>query len=127
MMLISGLIGVLFTGPVLAHGGYRNYYGGPRTSVSVVVGAPVYWGWGYYPRPYYYAPSYYYPPYYAPVVVSPPAPTTYIERGDTAASAAPTRDYWYYCPETQAYYPYVKHCAKGWQRVNPQPPAGEER
>jgi hypothetical protein len=119
MMLISGLIGVLFAGPVLAHGGYRHYHGGPRTSVGIVVGAPLYWGWGYYPP--YYAP-YYYPPYYAPAVVSRQEPTTYIERGDAAAAAGPTRDYWYYCPEAQAYYPYVKQCAKGWQRVNPQPP-----
>lgn len=118
-LLISGLLALLLTGPVLAHGGYRHHHHhGHRASIGVVVGAPLYWGWGYAPRPYYPAP-YYYPPYPAPVVVSPPAPVTYIERGDTAT--APTRDYWYYCPESQAYYPYVKHCAKGWQRVNPQP------
>jgi len=121
LALTVGLIAALSAGSVLAHGGYRGYYG-PRTSVGVVIGAPLYWGgWGYYPRPYpyYYPPAYYYPP----VVVSPPAPTVYIERPDNVR-AAPERtpqDYWYYCPESEAYYPYVKQCAKGWQRVTPQP------
>jgi len=85
---------------------------GPRVSIG--------FGFGY-PYPYYY-PPYYYPPYYpAPVVMQPP-PTVYVEPGPQAApSAASPGSYWYYCSESKAYYPYVKECAVGWQRVAPQP------
>ncbi len=31
--------------------------------------------------------------------------------------------YWYYCPDSRAYYPYVRECAGGWERVAPQPPS----
>jgi hypothetical protein len=31
--------------------------------------------------------------------------------------------WWYFCPESRAYYPYVRECAGGWQRVAPQPPS----
>jgi hypothetical protein len=75
------------------------------------------WHWGY--------PAYYYPPpyYYYPRVIGVPAePTVYIERGDAQAQEEQSQDYWYYCPEAKAYYPYVKHCAGAWQRVPSQPP-----
>jgi hypothetical protein len=70
----------------------------------------------YYPAPYYYYP----PPYYAaPVVVQSP-PQVYVER--EAAPAAPeTQSYWYYCGATRGYYPYVKECPGGWQKVSPTP------
>lgn len=72
------------------------------------------------------SPGYWYYPYYrAPVVAVPvPAsPPVYIERSDTqAAPASPA--YWYYCVDAKAYYPYVKECPGGWQRVVPQQPAG---
>jgi hypothetical protein len=61
----------------------------------------------------------YYPPYYYTQVVECHAPTTYIER---AILAQPEQDFWYYCPEAKAYYPYVQHCAGTWQRVPAQPP-----
>jgi hypothetical protein len=63
-------------------------------------------------------------------------PPTYIERGDEArpsearpsasAPSGPRRDWWYFCPETKTYYPYVKECAGGWQRVEPKPQAENE-
>jgi len=50
----------------------------------------------------------------------------HVERGDDAQSVpqdqAPPA--WYYCPESKAYYPYVKECPGGWQQVAPQPPPG---
>ena len=52
----------------------------------------------------------------------PATPPTYIERDDAAREEAPASAYWYYCAESKAYYPYVKHCPAGWQRVAPQPP-----
>ena len=85
----------------------------------------------WYPWPAYsYYPSYYYPyyPYYYPypAAVSYPypaavsaAPPVYIERGgDVAAADSP---YWYYCRDSDAYYPYVKQCAGSWERVPAQP------
>ena len=100
------------------HGGHARF--------GVYIGAPGYW----YP-PYYYPP--YAPPYaYPPVVVAPPAPQVYIEQGSVApaatASQAPAQsqstspsNWWYYCADAKAYYPYVKECPAGWQKVAPQP------
>jgi hypothetical protein len=38
--------------------------------------------------------------------------------------------YWYYCPDSKTYYPYVKQCSTGWMKVvptpNPAPPQGKE-
>lgn len=96
-----------------AHGRHRS-----RAHVGVFIGAPaVAWGWPHY-HPYYYPPSYVVP---APVVVQPATPPVYIERADEQA-AKPSGEYWYYCPDTRSYYPYVGTCASPWQRVAPQPP-----
>lgn len=80
-----------------------------------------YWG------PSYYQPfPYYYPPYYPPLVVERPAPQVYIEQPQAVAappaSAPASTNYWYYCAATNSYYPYVRECASGWQKVSPQPP-----
>jgi len=90
--------------------GPRPWHGGGHVRVGVYVG-PGYW----YPPPYYYSPAYYYP---QPVVVAPPAPTAYVER----APQDNPENYWYYCADAKAYYPYVKQCPGGWQQVVPQPP-----
>lgn len=120
------------------HGGYHGYYG-PRVGVGVVVGAPL-WGAGWYGSyPYYgygypYAYPYPYPyPYYpyAPAVPVPASPPVYIEQGGAAPALAQPQyqqapqqtQYWYYCPVSKAYYPYVKECADGWQQVPAQPPS----
>lgn len=74
----------------------RHFGGGAR--IGVFIGAPLY-------APLFYpAPSYYYSP-----------PPVYIEQ-------APTPAYWYFCPELNAYYPYVQECPGVWQPVLPQPP-----
>ncbi len=95
---------------------------GWHNSVGVYVGPPYFgpyfgpaWGPGWYPPPYYYPPQ--------PVVVLPPAqPQVYVEQGSTpAAPAAAGQQYWYYCNSGKAYYPYVKECPDGWQKVLPQP------
>lgn len=98
--------------PALAHGGY---YHRPRVSVGFVFGAPGYW---------YYPPPYYYYPYYPGVAAVPAEPTVYIEQGDSYTSQEQTLNYWYYCPASKTYYPYVKQCAERWQRVTPTPPPG---
>ena len=102
------LLGIVASGSALAHGGRH----GGHVRFGVFVGAPAFW---YYPPPYYY---------YPPVVAVPSSPPAYIERGDAQAAPAQTQAYWYYCADAGAYYPYVKECPGGWQRVAPQPPPG---
>lgn len=112
-VMAAALLTLVASVSALAHGG--GYYGRPRVSVGFVWGGPGYWGYPgfYYPPPYYYYPQ---------VVGVPAEPTTYIERGDTYAQPEQAQDFWYYCPDAKAYYPYVKHCAGSWQRVPAQPP-----
>lgn len=112
------LVGAMASAAALAGG--RHHHNHSRARVGVFIGAPILFSpW------YYHSPYYYYPPYYPPVVV-PQSPPVYIEQGQAPApAAAPAQrsdNYWYYCPEAKAYYPYVKQCAGGWQRVVPQPP-----
>ena len=99
-------------------GHYRgHYHGHPRSSVQFgfTLGGPAFW----YPGPY-YAP-YAYPYYYPPVVVQ-QTPPVYVEQRAPAAAPPAAAAYWYYCPNSQAYYPYVSECAGPWQQVTPQPP-----
>ena len=84
-------------------------------AIRVYFGGPAYWG------PYYYYPPY--PYYYPPTVVVPQSPPVYIERGGQAEQAPAEQGWWYFCRESNAYYPYVKHCPGGWEKVRPQPPA----
>src|SRR6476659_9758586 len=89
---------LVFTGSAAAHG---------RVVVGVGFGFPVGYPWYYAPPPYYY---------YPPAYVAAPQ-TTYIERQDTRQDAPASTDYWYYCEQSKTYYPYVKTCPGGWQRV----------
>jgi hypothetical protein len=101
----AALAGLAVSGPAAAHGRGRVTFG-------LHIGVPLGY-YGYYPPPYYY-------PYYPPsVVVVPREPTTYIER--ETAPAPDAQSYWYYCPDSGSYYPYVKQCPGGWQKVPPQP------
>ncbi len=123
-------LGLAANGPALAdrHGGH----GGAGVGVGVILGlglglelARPYYGPGYYypyPAPYYYAP----PPYYYPPPVAPPyapAPVYIEQEGYAQTVPAQPPGGWYYCPGSKAYYPYVRQCPEGWQRVSPQPPA----
>ncbi len=98
------------------HGG-GHYYGraGAIVGGALVTGALL--------SPWYYRGPYYYPSYPTVIEVSPPAPTVYIQQ--PRADQPVTDDagaWWYYCNESQTYYPYVKECASPWQRVSPTPP-----
>jgi hypothetical protein len=74
----------------------------------------IYFGpiWG----PWWGPPAYYYN-YSAPVVVERPV---YVET-PPVVQAAPTISYWYFCRAANAYYPYVKDCPAGWERVAAKP------
>jgi hypothetical protein len=110
--LVVILLGTLTSVPALAHHGHHG-----SVRFGVFVGAPAFW---YYPSPYYYPPYYYSPA----VAVVPSSPPTYVEQGSAQAAPEPSQasQYWYYCPESKIYYPYIKQCPGGWQRVVPQPP-----
>jgi hypothetical protein len=93
LMLGMATMGVATTASARGH-----FHGG------VFIGGPV-WGPGWGPG--------YYPPYYAPqpVYVEPASPPVYVEQSN--------EDYWYYCAQPKAYYPYVKECPAGWMKVVP--------
>ncbi len=83
---------------------------GSRVFVGGFVG-PGRWGPPWYPYPYPYPVTYASPP-----VIQQEAPPTY-------APPASTGQYWYYCPDSKAYYPYTQQCPTGWLQVVPSPPA----
>jgi hypothetical protein len=110
------LLGALASGSALAHGHVRFgvFVGGPFW--------PEYYPGSYYSPGPYYSP-YYSPYYYPPVVAVPASPPTYVEQADEVGPVQEqSRAYWYYCAASKTYYPYVKQCPGGWQRVAPQPP-----
>ncbi|MCL4802116.1 MAG: hypothetical protein KJ025_21165 [Burkholderiales bacterium] len=117
LLAAGALLAAAASPAALAHGGHY-----PRARVGVYIGGPLWWG----PRFYYPPAYYYYPPYpyyyqYPPVATGPASPPVYVERGETAAESDST-SWWYYCANPAGYYPYVKQCPGGWQRVAPRPP-----
>lgn len=109
LMLVVAL--AMGSGSALAHG--RGHFG-------VFVDVPL---WPlYYPGPYYH--GYYYPP---TVVAVPAAAPVYVEQSPAAApvQAPVAASYWYHCNKPEGYYPYVKECVGGWQKVVPQAPPGQ--
>jgi len=89
------------------HGGHHSH-----SRLGLFIGAPLLWTW---PPPYYaYSPS---------VIAVPSPPPVYIERrGYDEAAPAREQGYWYYCHGSEGYYPYVRECPGGWERVAPTPP-----
>ena len=95
----------------MAVSGMAGAYHHAHARIGIVV------GWPYYP------PSYYHPyPSYPPTVIVQSTPV-YVEQGSAPAAPAQAPNYWYYCDNPQGYYPYVKECPTGWQKVAPQPPS----
>jgi hypothetical protein len=128
------VFGAMASGPAMAqrygHGYGYGHGGGVRFGISL--GLPLF-GLGYYPGPYssypayaYPAPAYAYPgPAYAyPGPAAAPS-AAYVEQGFPQAAPAPAQPQgdWYYCADSKSYYPYVRECPGGWQRVPAQPPS----
>lgn len=125
LALAAVLVTASFDAAARGGRGYHHHH----ARFGVFIGAPVllspFW---LAPGPYYYSP---------PVVVRervvvreplvfydehgnpvpPDRPQSQQQPQPTAE--APT---WFYCPDTQSYYPYVQTCASQWQRVMPHPP-----
>lgn len=102
----------------LASGAQAQKWGHRHSHSRVVVGVGFPIGWGYWPYWHYPPPYYHYPR-----VVVPAEPTIYVEKGD--AETAPGQDasqFWYFCRDSNTYFPYVKECPTPWQRVVPHPP-----
>jgi hypothetical protein len=97
-VLVSSRVVVTPPAPVVV--ARPHAFVGPRVFAGVGGRAP--FGWPAYAYPY---PSHAYPPAteYAPSYV-PPEPA-----------------YWYFCPDSRAYYPYVQQCPTAWLKVVPQP------
>jgi len=87
-------------------------HGDVRFGIGIGIG-PVWSWWG---------PQYYYPE--PPVAIQQQSPLYYEQR---APQVQEQQYYWYYCPESNAYYPYVKRCPGSWLKVVPSlaPPNGK--
>jgi hypothetical protein len=107
--VILVLLAAAISAALLLWSGRAHARVGLRLHIDVPLWAP----WYYAPPPPYYYP--YYPPYYYPPA-APPPPTAYVEQ-------PPPPPVWYYCAESKTYYPYVRDCPGGWQRVPATPPA----
>ncbi|MGH8665232.1 MAG: hypothetical protein ACREUX_13305, partial [Burkholderiales bacterium] len=90
------------------HHRHHHHSHGSRLHLGFVFGGPL-----WYPGPA-FPYSYPYPYAYPSAIVVPPTPRVYIERADRVAQeSAP--GYWYFCRESNTYYPYVKECAQPWE------------
>jgi hypothetical protein len=69
-----------------------------------------------------FLPGYWAPAVQPPVMVAPPPAPVYVERGDAVPAPQSDPANWYYCHNPDGYYPYVKQCASGWEKVTPKPP-----
>lgn len=115
--LLSALLAVLLITPAYAEGGHGEWghgggrwrhdggWGGSLILPAIITGAVIYDVT--HPRTVYVEP--------APTYV--PAP------GTVAVPASQPGSYWYYCPASRTYYPYVSSCPSGWQTVPATPPA----
>ncbi|MGF1547104.1 MAG: hypothetical protein ACFCUG_07240 [Thiotrichales bacterium] len=87
-------------------------YSRPRVDVDLYIGSPLVRPWYYYPPP---------PVHSTRIITIPSQTTVYIEKGRHDEPSVDS-DYWYYCPSSQTYYPYVKSCREDWLKVVPQAP-----
>ena len=126
-VLLLFVFGAVASGPAMAQ--RHGHGGGVRWGISI--GVPLY-GLGYYPGHYPYpyaypAPAYSYPgPAYAYPGPAVAPSTAYVEQGVPQGAPAPApaqpQGEWYYCADSKSYYPYVRECPAGWQRVPSTPP-----
>lgn len=100
--------------------GDGHFHGGGHFRGDIFIGPGwggwgPWWGWGWGP-PYYP----YYPYYSEPPIIQQQTPA-YVQPSEPEEPY-----YWYFCPNTKSYYPYVKKCPGGWLKVIPSAPPDEE-
>jgi hypothetical protein len=101
-----------------------HFHGGCcHMAVGFFFGPGFVYGYPFYPYPY----SYYYP--YWPVTAGayPAEVTQDVEQEqdgqpESGSGVAPQAAYYYRCARPEGYYPYVKACPGGWERVPTEPP-----
>jgi hypothetical protein len=102
-------------------GGWHHVWHGGQLGWWWVVGGI----WYPYAQPIYPYPDPYIPP--AVVVQQPPVyvqqqPATPPVPATATTSAQPEAQYWYFCEQSNGYYPYVRDCPAGWKTVSAEPP-----
>ena len=100
---------------------HYRYYGGGGPGWWPILGLGLVLGIYELSRPSYASPYYSQPP----VIIHQQAPNVYVQPAPQYAPAppAPESNYWYFCRESNGYYPYVKQCPQGWMKVVPTPPS----
>jgi hypothetical protein len=111
LILLAVLAGALTSGAALARGYHHHGHFHSGLSLGLVLGGPLWYPAPAYPYPYPYAYT------YPPAVVVNPAPRVYVERDDQAIPRQSAPGVWYYCRESNLYYPYARECAGPWERV----------
>ncbi len=93
---------------------------GAMLATPYVYARPHYYGpFGTYSYPHSYPYYSYSPAYYPPVVVQ-QQPNLYVEQPSAVAPQAQAQQqFWYFCQNSQTYYPHVQSCTSPWQRVMP--------
>jgi len=136
---VTAVLILLAAGAAASESAMAQHHGGVRFGVNI--GIPLF-GPGYLPPYAYPAPAYVYPApaysYPAPAYSYPapaysyPAPAysypgqamapagAYMGQGYPQA-APPRQQDWQYCAASNSFYPYVRECPGGWQRVPSQP------
>lgn len=94
-----------------ARHGFHHHFGHHRFFVGTTFFVGPFWG------PSWWWDPYWYPPAYQPPVVIQQQPPVYLQQNQPAPP--PAVAYWYYCPDSKAYYPYVQQCPAGWLKVVP--------
>ena len=114
------------------HGHGHGYFWGP---FGFLMGSAILYS-AIQPRTVYYAPGVAFVPYGSvttvmqpyyvdqtysspPVVALPPAPQ---DGSQVSALGMPGSQWWYFCKNPNGYYPYVRECQSGWEKVSPTPP-----
>ena len=126
--MLAAVATALTSGAALArgghggHGGHHHGHGGHHhsgVSLGFVFGGPLWYPAPAYAYPYAYPYGYSYS--YPPAVAVNPAPRVYIERDQEVIARTSAPGYWYYCRESNVYYPHAKECAGPWERVPARP------
>jgi len=110
--LVLVIVALLFASvlPVQARGlGHFSFSGGVWIGPGWGGWGPWWWGAPAYP--------YYYDYYWAPPVVNQEQSQVYVQ----PAPQVEEQSYWYFCPDSRNYYPYVRQCPNGWLKVVPPP------